>query len=270
MRSQKSLLFWFVVIALLLVSHDAVSDAYERVLHENHGSLKSWSIPIARLSILDAKPDPNEEHVLDLQVDVIEVLRNGSINLQAKRFNAQWRTYRARAAIYKGATYEAFQSEAEKEPTGDDLIKALRESNLLCFTGHSFPRITLYAYNCFIDNAHNRMIANDYSQKRPLSSYVYEFSQSFTLIFPLLGFIVVFFAPRTGIAIAAMTYPSFIYYNSKVPATTIRYDYLVAYPAMLFAAFVIAFGLARWLHQMVKEEQAAKAQARESETPKPD
>lgn len=265
MRSQKSLLFWFVVIALLLVSHDAVSDAYERVLHENHGSLKSWSIPIARLSILDAKLDPNDEHVLDLQVNVIEVLRNGSINLQARGFNAQWRTYRKRAEIYKD-----FQSKAEKEPAEDDLIKALRESNLLCFTGLSSPRITLYAYDCFIDNAHNRMIANDYFQRRPPSSYVYEFSQNFTLIFPLIGFIVVFFAPRTGIAIAAMTYPSFIYYNAQVSTATIRYDYLVAYPAMIFAAFVIAFGLARWLHQMVKEEQAGKAQARESETPKPD
>lgn len=265
MGTGKCYIFCFAFIASLWIAHDAASSAYEQVLHENHESLKIWSVPLVRLSVLDASQNPGERHVLNLEVKVVEVFRNGPINLKNGVFHAQWRTHRKRAEIAR-----TFQSQADNEPIGNDLITTLKGASLICFTGLSFPQLTLYAYECFNDNDRNRTIAKEFYQERPLSNYLYKFAQNSILIFPLLGFILVFFAPRAGMAIACLTYPSFIYYNAHVSATTIRYDYLIAYPAMILSALVIAFGLVRWLHQMVTEEQAEKARTRENETPKSD
>lgn len=64
---------------------------------------------------------------------------------------------------------------------------------------------------------------------------------------------------------AVLAIPSFVYYNTRVPETTIRYDLILAYPAMILAIIVIVFAFIRLLRQMVEEEQKEKAAASQDE-----
>lgn len=254
------------ILAYICFSSPALSDSYEEMLDENHHTLSQWSIPIVSLSIESASPDPNDENLLSLKIRVLDVYRKGPINIKKGIYNAQWRTYKEIAEAYT-----AFSSKAKAEPTGKELLNSLTKEKLICFTGQSIPEITLYAYDCFPYNNHNDTTAREKSINKAFSIYLYEYSQIATLTLPLIALIVVFFLPKTGIATAFLAFPSFIYYNSLISDTTIRYDYLFAYPAMALSSFVIIFGIIRLLHQMVKKEQEEKeekARTREHAKPK--
>lgn len=261
-KSFKPLRLLFFLLTCICFSSPVRPGSYEEVLDENHRTLSQWSIPIVLLSIESSAPNSSDGNLLSLQVRVLEIYRKGSVNIKKGNYKAEWRTYKERAEIYA-----EFSSKAKAEPAGKDLLESLTKEKLICFTGQSLHKLTLYAYDCFTYNGHNDTIAREESRSKPLPVYLHEYSQTATPILPLIAFILVFFLPKTGISIASLTFPSFAYYNAQISDTTIRYDYLFAYPAMVLSFIVIILGVILLLRQMIKKEQEEKARAIEYETP---
>ena len=240
-----------------MVNSDAISRAYEEVLHEDHYRLARWDIPIVRLTVTNTHEDSRQADLLSVEANLVEIIRKGEIRLREGSISAQWRTYRILAR-------HSTSDRAALEPFGDELLAALKGAELICFVGSTPDSLILYANGCFIDDTVNTETAIKLLKVKPFSSHLYELSSNAVSILPLLAFIVIFFAPRLGMVISSLSFPAGVYILSN-PRT---YDSLWVYPMLVIAGLVTAFGLVRWLHQMVTEEQAEKARTRENETPK--
>lgn len=236
-----------IAIAFFLIPGTVVSGAYEQSLTATDRDLERWDVPLLRLVITEVKPD-SKNHSYYFEANLIEIIRTANINLSGELVVGQWQPYRG-----------APLSTADPVEVDRDIVDTLLGSELICFTGSNPDLLRLYAYRCFADTTENRAIAAQFAKTRPISSYLYTYAQSATLILPLIALTAVLFFPRTAIVVATLTFPSFIYYNARVPGTTIRYDLMLAYPAMILAVMIIIFAFVRLLHKMVSEEQREKA-----------
>lgn len=259
---SKPFEYFSAILAIFIgacFSSPSFSSAYEKILGKENHHLNRWKMPLVRLVIKDAKPHPNDHDAVSIEVNVMEIIRKGDLPLRRGPISAKWQTYRKMSSATP-------HSRAHLEPIGDELLDELMDSNLICFIGSTPKTIILYADGCFLDNTDNKETAIRFAKHKPIKEYLYYYAWFCIMLFPLIGLILAFALPRIGMAVSALSFPTGVYILSEKR----DYDALIAYPALILAGLVAAFGFARWLHQMVKEEQAEKARARENETPKPD
>lgn len=246
-NTLTSNIFRIIVITLSLIPGAIIAGVHEQTLTENDFRLERWDIPLLRLVITDIKPNPNQDSYY-IEVNLIEIIRTGNLDSSKKAFPGEWQPYR-NPPLRTTASFEIDK----------DIVETLLGSELICFTGSNRGLMQLYAYRCFADTAENRAIAAKFSRTMPISSYVFRYTQIATLIFPLIALAIVLFFERIAIVFAALTFPAFLYYNEQIPGTTVRYDLILAYPAMILAAIIIVFALIRLLSKVVKDEQNEKA-----------
>ncbi|MBC9070776.1 hypothetical protein IAI53_02265 [Thauera sp. CAU 1555] len=238
----------------LFLSFSSFSAAYEQTLDSGNYHLERWEMPLVRLIVKDAKSHQNDNGIALIEVDLIEIIRKGEMQLGKGPIRAQWRTYREASPL-------TADSWGGGESVGEELFDSLMNVSLICFVGSASGNIILYADACFVDGPDNKEIAVKFSKRKPIGEYLYDYAWLCVLLFPLIGFILIFALPKIGMVVSASSFPAGVYILSEGKA----YDAIIVYPALILAGIVTALGFARLLHQMVKEERKDKAVASQDE-----
>lgn|SRR5690554_2392640 len=167
-------IFRLIASIITLAPLPLLGGVYNQILTEDDYRLERWDIPILRLVITNVKPHPNDESLFYIEANLIEIIRKGRINSIEGSIVGQWQPYRRMPS-------NSHDLSAANENVVDSLIGA----DLICFTGSDSNNLYLYAYRCFAATSENRKKVAQFATTRPISSYLYKYSQATTLIFPL-------------------------------------------------------------------------------------
>ena len=243
----RSLLQLFLVIfAASIFSAHAKEFTAQKTLPANYPQLQDWSYTVFRIEVTKGSTVGTNAKRPSVEYKIIEVLRPGRFPPLRSKIDAEWISAPPGGeqwyAHNKAGTLDQWESiEIASPPAGTKLIT---------FGGFDSPsaKDILIGDNSFADTPENRATVMANAASRPFLDWLSEIAFWLTFIFPVAGFMCLFYSPKLGAFLAILSWPSYLFYNSQVPVTSnIRVDALLAYPALGIASLIAAAGFALWV-----------------------